>query len=160
MAYQIGDPDLKEETSLSTDLSLRWRSPRLQAKATIYRNAIDNYIFLVDTGEEAPDGSGLPVLRTTQADAELLGVDVSLQAQVLPWLQLRGTFETVEGENRDTGDKLPLLPATNYRAKCDLRSRRWQSCKISLSASECAIRAQKRQPGNSFAHPTKGGFDN
>ena len=114
-AYQIGDPDLKEETSLSTDLSLRCRFPRLQAKATIYRNAIDNYIFLVDTGEEAPDDSGLPVLRTTQADAELLGVDVSLQAQVLPWLQLRGTFETVEGENRDTGDKLPLLPATNYR---------------------------------------------
>jgi iron complex outermembrane receptor protein/hemoglobin/transferrin/lactoferrin receptor protein len=116
-AYQIGDPALDPERSLNTDLSLRWRSSNLTAKVTGYRNAISNYIFLVNTGEFAGEGEGAPpILRSTQGDARLLGMDASAQAQVLPWLQLDGTFEIVKGENVDENienvDDLPLLPAT------------------------------------------------
>ena len=46
-AFQRGDPTLDEETSLNTDIGIRWRSERLQFKANIYRNAIEDYIFPV-----------------------------------------------------------------------------------------------------------------
>lgn len=118
-AFQIGDPNLKQETSLNTDIALRWRSTRLQAKITAYRNAIDNYIYLVNTGEmyTKPDSSQIPIMKSTQGDAELLGGDMSAQIQVFPWLQIRGAFEIVKGKNVDTDEKLPLLPATKVEGE-------------------------------------------
>jgi len=119
-AYQVGNPFLDSERSLNTDLSLRWRSEAVTAKVTAYRNRINNYIFLVNTGEFADGGNGPPILESVQGDARLLGANANIQAQVTPWLQLNGTFETVTGENIDDDiqsvDKLPLLPPTKFGA--------------------------------------------
>lgn len=115
-AFQVGDPNLEPERSLNTDLSVRWRSSSVTAKVTGYRNLIKNYIFLVNTGEFADGGSGSPILESGQGNARLIGIDASMQAQLAPWLQIDGTFETVKGENIDDDiesvDDLPLLPAT------------------------------------------------
>jgi len=121
-AFQIGNPDLKEEISLNTDLSMRWRSPGFQAKATVYRNAINDYIYLINTGEfyTKTDDSQIPIMKTTQGDARLVGMDIDLQAHVFPWLQINGVFETVKGKNLDTDEELPLLPATKAMAEVRL----------------------------------------
>lgn len=121
-AYQVGNPYLDSERSLNTDLSLRWRSSNVQAKATVYRNTINNYMFLVNTGEFAgPNNDGPPILEFVQGNARLLGANGDITAQVLPWLQLSGTFETVEGKNVDENvpevDALPLLPPTKLSGK-------------------------------------------
>lgn len=121
-AYQVGNPYLDSERSLTTDLSLRWRSEKVQAKATVYRNAIDNYMFLVNTGEFAgPNNDGPPILEFVQGSARLVGANADLTAQILPWLQLSGTFETVIGQNVDEDisevDDLPLLPPTKLSGK-------------------------------------------
>ncbi|MDR9366897.1 MAG: TonB-dependent receptor [Balneolaceae bacterium] len=133
-AYQVGDPFLEPERSLNTDLSLRWRSTNVRAKVTVYRNAIDNYIFLINTGEFAgPSGGGPPILETTQGDARLYGGDASLTAQLLPWLQVSGTFETVNGENVDNDiaevDDLPMLPPTKFNGEVKFMQRRLASLK-------------------------------
>lgn len=113
-AYQVGDPELKPESNFNTDLSLKWHSSKVKAKATLYRNAINNYIFLVNTGEKS--SAGPPILRTVQGDALLTGGHASFNAQLLDWLNIKGFFETVKGENVDDDlkdiDELPLLPAT------------------------------------------------
>lgn len=111
-AFQQGNARLDAETSLNTDLSLRWASNSLRARATVYRNAIDNYIFLRDTGQAM---GGLPVLAYDQADAELLGAELSIEKDVNSWLTLNAAAETVHGERRDNEDELPLLPADNVR---------------------------------------------
>ena len=124
-AFQIGDPELDPETSLSTDLSLRWSSPRIQAKATVYRNAIANYIYLANTGE-IDEGSSLPIMKAEQGDAVLVGGDISAQAQVFTWLQVRGCYEVVRGELSETNDELPLLPADALEGEVRLtRPRLW-----------------------------------
>lgn len=137
-AFQIGDPNLKEETSLNTDLSIRWRSSRLQAKATIYRNAINNYIYLINTGEFhiKDDGSQIPIMKTIQSDAELIGADASLQTQLFPWLQVRCMYETVKGENLNTDEKLPLLPASKADAEVRFIQKKlgpFKNCWLSIS---------------------------
>ena len=111
-AFQQGDPNLEEETSLNTDLSLRWASDTLRAKATVYRNAIDNYVFLRDTGDTV---NGLPVFANDQTDAELIGAELSIEKDVNDWMTLSAAASTVDGERRDNGDELPLLPADNVR---------------------------------------------
>lgn len=111
-AFQQGNTDLDEETSLNTDLSLRWASDTLRAKATVYRNAIDDYIFLRDSGQAM---GGLPILAYDQADAVLTGAELSIEKDINDWLTLNAAAETVDGERRDNDDELPLLPADNVR---------------------------------------------
>ncbi len=113
-AFQIGNPTLEAETSLNTDVSVRWHEPKLHAKVTAYRNVISDYVYLANTGEIEPV-SGLPIHRTVQEDAVLWGSDLTLQAQVLPWLQVTGVAEAVEGATRQTDLTLPLLPALQSR---------------------------------------------
>ena len=106
-AVQRGDPDLSPESSLNSDLSLRFRSARVRAKATVYRNAIDNFVFPADTRRTQ---GGLPIFDISQDDAVLYGGDVSVEADVLPYLRVRGTWEAVRGELDSSGDDVPLLP--------------------------------------------------
>jgi iron complex outermembrane receptor protein/hemoglobin/transferrin/lactoferrin receptor protein len=108
-AQQVGNPELTEEVAFNTDIGLRFRSDRLQFKATVYRNRIDDYIFLSNTGEI--NAGGLPVYTTSQADATLTGGDMTLRWFATDRLSLRLTAEAVRGEFDDGGDDLPLLPA-------------------------------------------------
>lgn len=126
-AFQIGDPFMREETSMNADLSLRWQSPRIQAKGTVYHSNFDNYIYLINAGEffQESSGSQVPIMKTIQGDAVMSGADFSVQAQVLDWLQLRGAVETVSGRNIDTGEKLPLLPATKTWAELRWTRNAW-----------------------------------
>lgn len=111
-AYQRGNADLDPEKSIDTSLSLRWHSDRVRAKVAVYRNAIDDYIYLRDTGESI---DGLPVFDHDQADAELYGAEASIEADVTPWMSVNAAGEVVRGRRRDNHDDLPLVPADNVR---------------------------------------------
>jgi len=114
-AVQQGNADLDAERSLNTDLGLRWESPRLSASATFYRNVIDDYIFLEDTGNTAP--SGLPVFAYRQDDAALTGLELQARGMVSESLELAATYDTVDGENDATGEELPLQPADELQVE-------------------------------------------
>ncbi|MGM0769922.1 MAG: TonB-dependent receptor [Pseudomonadota bacterium] len=121
-AVQQGDPDLEPEKSLSTDLALRWRSERLQASATVYRNAIDNYIYLQDTGTTQ---GGLPVFVYRQSDAVLTGFELAASGKVVDNVELNATYSAVNGENDDTGNDLPLQPADELRVEATWTPASW-----------------------------------
>ena len=117
-AIQEGNPDLDPETSLNIDLGLRWRSARVQGSATVYRNAISDYIYLEDTGESRDD---LPVFAYQQDDALLTGLELEARWQVADHLELGGTLDLVRGTNDRTDDDLPLLPADTLRVDATYR---------------------------------------
>lgn len=112
-AVQKGNPNLDEERSLNTDLSLRWQSERLSASATVYHNRIDDYIFLQDTGSQ---GNGPPIFKHRQDDATLEGVELEVRGNVTPVFELGASYSAVNSENRKTGDDLPLQPADELSA--------------------------------------------
>ena len=122
-AIQRGDPNLDEETSLSTDFGVRWRTSRIEFKANVYRNAISDYIFLSDTGEQNP--AELPIFQVDQDDAVLVGGDVSLWARLTDRFDVRATFETVDGEFDASNDDLPLLPADQFQLRGRWRAGDW-----------------------------------
>jgi len=115
-AFQVGDPDLDPERSYSADLSLRVRQDRVTAEITGYVNAIQNYIYLANTGTPNP-GTGLPTYAASQTDAVIPGIEASLEVSALPWLQVGGSTAILDGtgdglDEEDGGEgQLPLIPA-------------------------------------------------
>ncbi|MBK5941735.1 TonB-dependent receptor [Halochromatium roseum] len=111
-AIQEGNPDLEPEQSINVDLGLRWNTPRLQGSATVYRNAISDYIYLQDTGRSR---NGLPIFAYQQDDALLTGLELEASWQLTDQLELSGSLDLVRGTNDRTDEDLPLLPADSLR---------------------------------------------
>lgn len=124
-AFQTGDPDLSPETSLNKDLSVKWKSERSKARATIYHNRIRNYIYMVNTGTFKGQ-NGPPVMRTIQGNAVLKGGHVGFDTHPWQWLGISGSFETVKGENKESGQPLPLLPATRVSGELRWITKNWK----------------------------------
>jgi outer membrane receptor protein involved in Fe transport len=116
-AFQVGDPGLDPERAYSADVSVRVRRDRLTAEVTGYVNAINNYIFLENTGDKGPNGN-LPEFEASQTDAVIPGVEAKVETQVQPWLHVGGQAAILGGTGDGLGDggedgDLPLLPADN-----------------------------------------------
>jgi len=112
-AFQVGNPNLEPETSIDTDLSLRWDNRANRLEITAYRNRIDDFIVLRDTGNTR---NGLPVFQYEQTDAIVRGIELDAETTVADWLTLFATAERVEGRDRRTGSELPTMPADNATA--------------------------------------------
>ena len=116
-AFQRGDPNLDPERAYSADLSLRVRRDRVTAEVTGYVNAINDYIFLRNTGDtQNPDGTGLPIFEAGQTDAVISGIEATLETSVQPWLQVGGSTAILGGTGDNLGASggdgdLPLLPS-------------------------------------------------
>jgi len=111
--YKVGDSTLIPEVSLNVEGSVRYASPGLAAELSIYKNSIDHYIFLVPTGKQI---SGLDVYSYQQANAMLVGGELSLQAELAPWCVASGGADVVRGTNDETSSPLPLIPANRIKA--------------------------------------------
>ncbi len=110
-AIQIGDPNLKEEKNLNSELSLRWRASRTGGYVNLFNNDFDNYIYLANTGEIVAD---LPVFKYRQTDAYLRGMDTSFELFLAEWFKTSAGFEYLSTENKSTGHKLPLTPPARF----------------------------------------------
>lgn len=126
-AFQLGNPDLKAETSLNTDLSLRWQAPSTQMAATVYQNWIHNYIYLANTGfyrakEGAPNEGervastapgAIPEMQAEQTDAEIRGLELSVAQQFNQNWSADAALEIIDGRDVKNHQALPLIPANN-----------------------------------------------
>ncbi len=149
-AVQQGNAELDPERSLNTDLGLRWESSGLSASATIYRNEIDNYINLRDTGTTA--GSGLPVFEYQQNDAVLEGIELQARGMISETVELAGTLDAVDARNDATGEDLPLQPADELRVEATWFPGSWTAVRspyVRLGVRHNA--AKEAAPGEPFA---------
>ncbi len=111
-AFQIGNPYLDPERSYSIDASLRFRTERALAKATVYYNRIDNYIFLRNQSRDTTIGNiTFPILATDQTDGTISGLELSTEVDVFQWLRIDAAYSATSSDNEATGEKLPLMPA-------------------------------------------------
>jgi iron complex outermembrane receptor protein len=132
--FLIGNPSLSPETSLNTDASIRWSSPRVKAEIGVFRNDIHDFIYstftpnvfdkttnqILPNAASCPSGDdcGTPVVQSAQANATISGVDGALSVAATDWLSLKTVYNLVRGYN-DSGDVtlpsdyLPHVPADN-----------------------------------------------
>lgn len=122
-AYQSGNANLNEETTLGGDLSLRYKDKDTTASLTLYHTNIDNYIYLASTGNYrdkttgeivAPGTPGaLPELTNKQTSAQMQGIEFSLETYITNTTRLKGAFEIIDGKDVDNDTGLTMMPANN-----------------------------------------------
>ena len=89
--YEVGDANLKPEESNNIDFNLFYNDETWFASASIYRNTIDNYIYLRDESEEEHEDheeeghegeheehGGLLLAEYMQADATFSGYEIEI----------------------------------------------------------------------------------
>jgi outer membrane receptor protein involved in Fe transport len=137
-AFQLGNPDLKAETSLNTDVSLRFMGDVTTLNATVYQNWVDNYIYLMNTGQVRNTANGtLTEMRNAQTDAIIRGLEVSGTWDVTRKLMLESALEVIESEDTKNQRSLSLMPANNLLLKAHYtlgNLGHWQENRVSLGA--------------------------
>jgi iron complex outermembrane receptor protein len=123
--YEVGNPDLKTEQNVQTDLNLEYKSSHFEFFVNGFYNHINNYIYTSSTGEVIDENA---VFDYIQNDAKLFGGEVGLHFHPHPldWLHYETSFETVTGKKQD-GDYLPLIPANNWNntIKTEFKVKNW-----------------------------------
>ncbi|WBO84408.1 TonB-dependent receptor [Hymenobacter yonginensis] len=124
--YEIGEPDLRAETSLQVDGGLSFVSDHVSLSADVFRNQISNYIFpralSTPTGQDSVSVDGDRVFRYGQGDARLAGGEVSLDLHPHPldWLHFENSFSMVRALQFDQPEgqqNLPFIPADRLQSE-------------------------------------------
>jgi iron complex outermembrane receptor protein len=117
-AFERGDRNLKDESSINLSAGLSRQQGNLKGEINVYRNRIDNFIYL----QPQLDAQGQPVFEITQrggflsyqyvqVDAKFTGADALVSYQFTKNILVTGKYATVRAFNKNTGDHLIYIPA-------------------------------------------------
>jgi iron complex outermembrane receptor protein len=138
-AFEIGNPDLRPEHAIGTDVSLRWRGARASGEIGYFRNSISDFVFrapvtpaqlrarrtefarrfpreetLTRITEHLADPEALPVIENVAADSILQGIEAHSDLALVPSLVLELSADYVRGELKDSGDPLSRIPPFRF----------------------------------------------
>lgn len=115
--YEVGNPGLRPERSVGTDVTVEWTAERWNLQATVYGNTFDGYIMsLPDPSQPTVTIRGtFPTYRFTQTTATIAGADVRLAAAVTDAVSVLATVSATRGHDAGRGAPLFLMPADRGR---------------------------------------------
>lgn len=122
-SFERGDRSLREESSISLSAGLVRQTGKLTGELNIYRNIIDNYIYL----QPQLDGQGKPIFEITQRggflsnqfvqlDTRFTGADLALGYDFDKHISIFGKYAMVRAYDKSTGDHLIFIPADKVSA--------------------------------------------
>ncbi len=114
--YEIGDASLKSEQSIQTDFGINFQAKDVNLNLSLFYNAVNNFVFLQPTNEYRADNR---IYRFMQANANLKGGEVSVDWNLLEWLNIGSSYSTVIGKKSDDS-YLPFMPADKIITKAKL----------------------------------------
>ncbi|MBC7775144.1 MAG: TonB-dependent receptor [Phycisphaerae bacterium] len=126
--YEIGDPKLKPEYSLQTDLGLIFNSHHVTTELSLFYNKMDDYIFakklLSTSGSDSiiDPADPVPTFKFVQGNAYLVGGEITLDLHPHPldWLHIENALSWVKGIQQGQPDStrfLPFIPAMRLRSE-------------------------------------------
>jgi iron complex outermembrane receptor protein len=126
---EYGDPDLGDERGRGLEGVLRVQTGRLNGQVAVYRNAVDNYIYMAARGDTIIEGAEVQVIDYTQDRATLTGVEGSLE-----WAASRQVVVMVMGDmiraELHGGTSLSFMPPTRLGGEV-----RWDNGTYSLGGT-------------------------
>ncbi len=110
-----GDPNLRSETSINTDLTLRYRNDRVHAEFSGYYTFFNNFINLFPEKRVALTIRGaFPVFSYVQGNARFSGFDSHVEFDVNEYLAVHGSASIVRGQNLETDEPLFLITPPRF----------------------------------------------
>jgi iron complex outermembrane receptor protein len=131
ITYDLGDPNLRKETSRNIEFSLQKTSGLVRWKANLFHNSISDFIYGHVSGrqvdEEGNDGGEFRERIFSQGDATVRGAEAEIEYNPLA-LGLNGRLfaDTSHGDLKNAGS-LPLQPASRIGATIGYRSASWRA---------------------------------
>lgn len=131
LRYEIGNPDMKAETSLQFDFAFGINSEHVSAEADLFYNTITNFIYLkklysISGNDSIIDpAQPLPVFRYSQGRAVLFGGEavIDIHPHPLHWLHLENSFSYLHATQSPATDStryLPFMPPAKFSS--DIRT--------------------------------------
>lgn len=118
--YELGNPDLKQETANSIEIGLRKTEGPTTFSANAYHYDYNGYIY-AHTLDQYED---FRLIRYDQRDAAFTGVEGSVSHAFTPYL--KGTvFGDYVVAKFDDGSSLPRIPAARLGVRADFSHENW-----------------------------------
>ncbi len=126
-AFEIGDPNLKDEVSRGLDVAFRLELEGFSGELTLFRQDFDNFFFQAFTGREE---EGFPVVLYSQDDATFSGAEFKARVELVEkenhhlHLSLMGD---VVNADLDAGGNLPRIPPLRLGGGLHYHSEKWNA---------------------------------
>ncbi len=146
--YEIGNPALGVERSFGLDATLRHIGQRTRLELSLYRNAIENFIYLFPQVEPVITIRGaFPAFAYQQAPAVLHGIDGFFEWKVTETLQLYSSLSVVRAWNEARHEPLINMPSDRLIAGAHLDLPEFFGTEKSyLEISTTLVRRQDQYP--------------
>ncbi|MCL7762229.1 TonB-dependent receptor [Polaribacter sp. Z014] len=137
--FERGDINLKSQRNYQFDFNYHLHIDKLAFDVSPFYNNVSNYIYIVQTEENAPIGNG-KIYQYIQNDAKLFGGEVALDYHPFNWLGLHSNYSYTKGELKN-GGYLTQIPQNRYVAEVKLQKNKISAFKnpyfiVNLTAYE------------------------
>lgn len=124
--FDVGNPNLTKESASHIELGWRKNAGLIQAKANVYQEHINNYIYAFYTGATDLD-SGYAVRQFLQGNAKIQGAESEISYNLLGSGLYARAFGDLSQGTLEQGGFLPLQPATRLGGSIGYSFAGWKS---------------------------------
>ena len=135
--YEIGNPDLKPETSWQFDAGLGYESEKIGGEFSLFYNAFNQFIYYRNSENQtmSVDDVNYPVFRYVQGDALFYGGEVSVDYHITEQIHFENKASYVWAINQETALALPFIPPFHLNSLLSYefikkQNSNWKSIKI------------------------------
>ncbi len=107
--YEAGNPQLKAEYGLGTELFVRMSREKLRLNAVIFRNGMNNFIFPQNQGRPSTRRDDLPKYQFSESRVLMHGAELDFEFKLNRHVISRGIVSYVRGDFIDEEESFPLL---------------------------------------------------
>lgn len=111
-SYEVGNTELTAEKGIGLEASARFSTDAGSLRLSVYRNAIEDYVFPRATGD-TNYRTLLPIYQHTGEEVVLQGGEFTMEWQLIDRLTGSGTISYVNGNRTGTDTPLPFIPPLN-----------------------------------------------
>ncbi|TVR77865.1 MAG: TonB-dependent receptor [Chitinophagaceae bacterium] len=158
-AYEIGNPDLEVESSLGSDLFIKWNYSLLSLEFAVFSNTIENFITYQPSGE-IDSGSGLPIFIYESNRANLSGGEFQVLLNMTENLYANFVADYVRGRSGKEFEKnLPFIPPFRFGGELGFDNNRfYASVALRYVASQMETAPLEEPSGEYFLLGLNAGY--
>ncbi|WP_319742092.1 TonB-dependent receptor domain-containing protein [Pigmentiphaga sp.] len=119
--YEVGNANLKKETSNNVDLTLRKFAGPTTFSVSVFHNKVDNFIY----GRTLDVYENLQLLEYSQHDATFTGLEAKVRHQLNKVFAVSLMGDYVRAKLDGGAGNLPRIPAHRVGARLDARWQAW-----------------------------------
>ena len=101
--FERGDTNLDAQSNVQFDVTYHLHTNWATFNISPFYNTVNNFIYLVQTNEDAPIGGG-KIFQHVQNDANFWGGEIALDVHPVSWLGIHGSYSIIRADITDNNE--------------------------------------------------------